>query len=620
MLSLSKHFRSTALAALGLAALLGGIGGTAWPAPTETRVSRFGEYRGYSQPVYDGWKRSSFYITARDGTRLAADLFIPTREGRLASEPLPVIWTAHRYRRANVDPDDKRRVLTILDTFSWISELLRHGYIVAAVDVRGSGASFGTSEGMFSRRETEDSYDVTEWLGIQPWSNGKVGMYGRSYLAITQYMAAGQAPPHLAAIFPEVGMADMYALIWNGGIYHGNFIETWTKLVRTIDVDDPAVPVDGPDGEALLKAALAEHRGNRDMAEMTARLPFRDSVDSKTRVRPYVDWSPISYRAGIEQSGVAIYHLAGWFDRYVRDQTLLYRNLRNPQRLTIGPWTHTQHDQLDLAAEHLRFYDRWLKGVRNGIEDEEPVHYYTMGAPEGQAWRSARQWPLPEQRLTPYWFGPDGLLTPEALTPEAPGKQGGHDTLTVDYSASVWPAPRWSTEKAWPEDLSANDAKGLSYTTPPLAAALEVTGHPVARIWLSAEVPDADLFVYLEEVDAKGASHYVTEGALRASNRAIADPRGADPGYDYLGMPWHRGLAADRANLPKNKPVELVFDLFPTSKIFAAGSRIRVTLTGADKANAVTPERKPAPRLNLYREDGRASHIVLPVIPGRTPG
>jgi putative CocE/NonD family hydrolase len=604
---LTKRLRSAIPAALALAALLHG---SVLLAQTEARVSRFGEYRGYSQPVYDGWKRTSFYIPARDGTRLAVDLIFPTREGKLAAEPLPVIWTAERYRRAFVDrEEEKGRVLTVLDIFPWLTELLRHGYIVADVDVRGSGASFGTFEGMLNHRETQDSYDVTEWLGVQPWSNGKVGMFGRSYLAMTQYRVAGQAPPHLAAIFPEVAMTDLYALLWSGGIQRANIIGEWSQAVREMDLDDPAVPVDGPEGEALLKAALAEHRANVDMGELAGRLPFRDSVDPKTGIRPYLEWSPITYRAGIEQSGVAVYHLAGWFDRYVRDQSLLYRNLRNPQRLTIGPWTHTQHDKLDFGAEHLRFYDRWLKGIRNGIEDEEPVHYYTMGAPEGQAWRSARQWPLPEQKLTPYYFAADG-----GLTTQAPTTSAGRDAWTVDYSASVVPAPRWSLRKSWPEDLSANDAKGLSYTTPPLAAAVEVTGHPVVRIWLSADVSDADLFVYLEEVDAKGASHYVTEGALRASNRATADP-----GYDVLGMPWHRGFAADRAELPKNKPVELAFDLFPTSKIFAAGSRIRVTVTGADKANAVTPERKPAPHLVLHREDGRASHIVLPVIPAQSP-
>ncbi len=582
----------------------------------EARVSRFGEYRGYSRPIYDGWKRSSFYISARDGTKLAVDLFLPTRGGKIAADPLPVLWTAHRYRRAAVlGEGDEGKLYTILDSFEWLPEVVRHGYVVAAVDVRGSGASFGTFGGMFTRREAEDSYDVTEWLGVQPWSNGKVGMFGRSYLAITQYMAASQLPPHLAAIFPEVAMADMYALLWNGGIFRAHFIETWTALVRTMDLQDPGPPVDGPEGEALLKAAVAEHRGNRDMSEIARALPYRDGLDPKTDkkpgVRPYLDWSPITYREDIEQSGVAIYHLGGWFDRYVRDQLVFYRNLDNPQRITIGPWSHVQSDGLDFAAEHLRFYDRWLKGIRNGIEDEEPVHYYTMGAPWGQAWRAARQWPLPEQKPTPYYFGAEGRLV---LEKPATGKTTGEarDTLIVDETASVWPAPRWSMEEIWPDDLAANDAKGLTYTTPPLEAAVEVTGHPVVRIWLSTDAPDADLFVYLEEVEANGVSRYVTEGALRASNRATHDP-----GYDYLGMPWHRGFAADRKPLSKNEPVELAFDLFPTSKLFAKGNRIRVTVTGADKANAVTPSRTPPPRLILHREEDRASQIVLPVIPRR---
>ena len=420
-------------------------------------------------------------------------------------------------------------------------------------------------------------------------------MYGGSYLGFTQYMAAGQVPPHLAAIVPEKAGADLYTLLWNGGILRAGFIERWTGMVRELDVDKPAPPVDGPEGEALLRAAVAEHRANRSMAEISAALPYRDSVDAKTGIRPWIEWSPITYRKEIERSGVAIYHLAGWFDRYVIGQTVLFKNLDNPQRITIGPWSHVQDHELDFGAEHQRFYDYWLKGIDNGIAKEDPVHYYVMGS----GWRSARQWPLPEEKRTSYWFAADGRLTPEA-PPEK-----GRDTLAVDYSASVWPAPRWSLEPTYPEDLSANDAKGITYTTLPLTAAVEVTGHPVVRLWVSADVADADLFVYLEEVDAKGASHYVTEGSLRASHRATADP-----GFDYLGMPWHRSFAADAAPLPKGEPVELAFDLFPTSNLFDAGHRIRVTVTGSDKANALTPEQTPPPRLVLHREKGRASHIA----------
>lgn len=114
------------------------------------RVSRFGEYKGYSQPVYDGWERTSFHIPARDGTRLAMDLFRPTRGGiggGAATERLPVIWTANRYQRAVVD---EGKLYTILDNYGWMADLLRHGYVIAVVDVRGAGASFGTFGGMFT--------------------------------------------------------------------------------------------------------------------------------------------------------------------------------------------------------------------------------------------------------------------------------------------------------------------------------------------------------------------------------------------------------------------------------------------------------------------------------------
>ncbi|HEV2851236.1 MAG TPA: CocE/NonD family hydrolase [Thermoanaerobaculia bacterium] len=600
---------SLVLAALSLAACVSSPSPTAAPpssqaAVPEKRVSSFGKYSGYSEAVYDGWVRSSQYVTVRDGTRLAVDIIRPTRGGKVATEKLPVVWTHHRYQRAQYDPEDKK-VYTAMETFEWIQDVLRHGYVVAAVDTRGGGASFGTFEGMFNDKETQDAYDVTEWLAAQPWSNGNIGMYGVSYLGITQYMAASRKPPHLKAIFPEKAVTDMYELIYRGGIYHGPFIEFWSNLVRQLDVDRPALPVDEDRDGRLLKAAVEEHRKNRSQADIMAATPFRDSVDAKSGAMPFVAWTPITYRKQIEESGVAIYHLAGWFDRYVRDQTIFYRNLKNPQHISIGPWTHTQSGHFDSAAEHLRWWDYWLKGIDNGVMREDPVHYYVMGAPEATAWRSAKTWPLPQERRTAYWFGARTLGT------EAPKEKEARDEYTVDYSAAVTPDPRWSLERTFPE-LSANDAKGLTWTTPPLPATVEVTGHPVVHLWVSSSAPDADVFVYLEEVDEQGKSHYVSEGMLRASNRAIADM--TDPGYDLLGLPYHRGNRADQKPMPAGEPVELVFDLYPTSNLFDAGHRIRVTLTGADKTNARTPEQNPPPRLTVYREAGRASYVELPVI------
>ena len=600
------------LAAAVLAAYVSARAQTAAPAaPSAAKVSTFGKYSGYSEAIYDGWVRSSQYVTVRDGTRLAIEIFRPARGSKATEEKLPVVWTHNRYRCAAMD---EGRLSTVTDAFDWLLEVLRHGYVVACVDARGSGASFGKFEGMFNLEETQDAYDVTEWLAAQPWSNGNIGMYGRSYLSMTQYMAAGRKPPHLKALFPEVGGTDIYELIYRGGIYHGPFIEFWSKLVKQIDVDEPAAPVaDDKDGE-LLRAAIEQHKANRNAADIFAALPYRDSVDAATGAAVFHDWTPITYLKEIRESKVAIYHLAGWFDRYVRDQLILYHNLGNPQRISIGPWTHTQQDRFNFAAEHLRWWDYWLKGIDNGIMREEPVHYYVMGAPQETAWRSARTWPLPQERRTAYWFEPGRSGSAQSandggLGTAAPKDKAAQDEMTVDYSAAISPDPRWTVERELPE-LSANDAKGLTYTTAPLPATLEVTGHPVVHLWASASAPDADFFVYLEEVDEKGEPHYVSEGMLRASNRATADP-----GYDLMGLPYHRGLKSDRAGLTPGQPVELVLDLYPTSNLFDTGHRIRVTVTGADKANARTPQQTPPPRLTVYRQAGRASYIELPVIP-----
>lgn len=587
------------------------------PLPTAAaappKVSEFGKYSGYSEAVYDGWVRTSQYVPMRDGTRLAVDIVRPTLHGKVATERLPVVWTHHRYQRAFFDFSEMK-LYSMVDGEEWLGEVVRHGYVAAAVDVRGSGASFGTYMGWFTSDETRDSYDITEWLAAQPWSNGNVGMYSRSYLGFTQYLAASQKPPHLKAIFPEVAGTDVYELIYRGGIFHGPFIETWSQIVRRSDNDPLMVPVDEDRDLSLLKAALEQHRSNRSVAFLFASLPFRDDVDPRTGVPVYRDWTPITYLPQIRESRIPVYHLAGWYDRYVRDQTILFNNLDQPQRLSIGPWTHTMMTHFDFAAEHLRWWDYWLKGIDNGILQEDPVHYYVVGAPEATAWRSARSWPLPTEKRTPFWMGPQRSLdrvAPKGAAPKGAAPKGaniGRDDLKVDYSVTVSSDPRWGLNQEIPE-MSAHDAKSLTWTTPPLPAAVEVTGHPVAHLWISSSATDADVFVYLEEVDPDGKAHYVSEGMLRVSNRATGDP-----GYNMIGLPHHPGFRRDQKPLVPGEPVELAIDLYPTSRLFAAGHRIRITVAGADRENARTPQLTPAPTLTVWRQPGRASWVDLPVI------
>lgn len=580
------------------------------------KISRPGVYQGYSQPMYDSWVRSSIYVEVRDGTKLAVDIFRPTENGEPTADPLPVIWTHHRYHRAVMREDGQ--VSSIVDDAPALRLLLRHGYVVAAVDVRGGGASYGTRRGEFSPEETLDAYDMTEWFAAQPWCDGNVGMYGLSYLGITQYMAASTQPPHLKAIFPMMAMYDMYGFAYPGGVFNNNFILNWSAGNFALDKVMRAAPVGEDVDQTMLDEAMAQHQDNWNIYTLALDHPYRDSVvlgDAPI----YSLLSPSTYLDQINNSGVAIYTLAGWYDLYTRDAVTWFNNLTVPQKLIITPWSHTMYGaEFEVFPEHLRWYDYWLKGIDNGIMDEPPIYYYVMGAPPETAWRFAETWPLPEQQLTPFYLSAGPVesvasVNDGGLSLEPPVDAAAQDDYVVDYSTTTGPATRWTAGYGggfdYP-DMTANDQKALTYTSAPLEVDTQITGHPVAHLWITASAEDADVIVYLEEVNANGVSHYLSEGTLRLSYRALNEAP-----WNTMGLPFHRGNQADVAPLPTGELTELVIDLLPTSNIFDAGNRIRISITGADVDTYLTPGLDPPPTLSLYRSAENASYIELPVIP-----
>jgi len=160
--------------------------------------------------------------------------------------------------------------------------------------------------------------------------------------------------------------------------------------------------------------------------------------------------------------------------------------------------------------------------------------------------------------------------------------------------------------------MQANDQKALTYTTLPLEADVEITGHPLVHLWLTADAPDLDAFVYLEEVDGSGKSSYITEGNLRASHRKLSRAP-----YNNLGLPFHSHYQSDLEPIPAGQPVELVFSLLPTSYRFPKGSRIRITVAFADADNFETPVASPAPKLHLLRDKSHPSFVQLPIVQSR---
>jgi predicted acyl esterase len=351
------------------------------------------------------------------------------------------------------------------------------------------------------------------------------------------------------------------------------------------------VAVDGDTDGALLRAALEEHKGNLETAGF---VPFRDSKSEEFGNAWWIKSSPSTYRAAINKSGVAVYAATNWAEGFTGyGPPFTFNNLRTPKKLILGPGKHCDWSTVltdtgfDIVVEELRFFDHWLRGIDNGVMREPAVTYFTYNEPPAKAWKYSRTWPLKNERRAVYYFG-DG-----ALQPRAPSPAGGETRMNVQYPADE--ASFWST--------------GMSFATAPLEQDLEVTGHPVAHVWLSSSAADADVIARIDDVAPDGTARYVgVEGKLRASMRAL----GKAP-YDNLGLPWHPGTAASRQPLTPGEPVELSFDLMPMSYLFKSGHRIRITLQFADAR--ATPKLDPAPQVTVLHRAGAASRIDLPVIP-----
>jgi hypothetical protein len=311
--------------------------------------------------------------------------------------------------------------------------------------------------------------------------------------------------------------------------------------------------------------------------------------------------------------------VSGWRDgAYPHSAVKRFRTVTAPgSRLLLGPFCHggrlyasparpTRPAALDLDGELLSFFDLHLRGREDGIEAEAPVHYYTTGA---EAWRATSQWPPPQVEPRPLYLAPG-----RELAWDRPAREGGDD-YAVDPGTGTGERSRWRALlgpfiRADYPDRRQRDEKLLVYTSRPLEADLEVSGHPVATLHLTSSAPDATVFVYLEDVGPDGSVHYVTEGQLRALHRALS--REAPP-YAVVA-PYHSFLRADAAPLAPGEVAELVIDLLPVSHRFLRGHAVRLAIAGADRDHFALP---PDPRagLRLHRGGALASRLDLPVQP-----
>ncbi len=613
------------------------FGSACSPTPVDpSSSSAQNSFSSLKSSTFSSFHRTSQYLTMRDGVKIAVDLYLP--DNLKLGQKLPAMlhqtryWRAIEYRWLIALFKDDRPRGTI---GQYAQRFLEHGYAWVDVDVRGSGASFGTRPVAYSPAEVQDGAEIVDWIIRQPWSNGKVGAMGISYSGGTAEMLLVNQHPAVKAVAPMFSGFDLYSEIaFPGGIHLSWFTKTWTAINNHLDnntlpfagwMADLFVqgvrPVDS-DSE-LLDRAVKEHEGNWSPFREASGMTFRDDPPPSRQASTIDALSTKTYADHIGQSGAAIYSYSGWFDGgYALAAIQRYRQHNNPKhRLILGPWDHGGRRrispyslgpaQFDHIAELLMFFDRhFLKTLPQGEFEQHPIKYYTMGA---ERWNTATHWPPPATPTTFY------LAANQHLSQEPPPHQSPPDQYPVDPKTGTGPHTRWNTlvgiplERPYP-DRKTRDEDLVVYTSDPLQQAIEVTGHPVITIYLSSTAPDTTVFVYLEDVTPQGEVHYVTEGQLRALHRKLAQPNvDCKEGSNPCPLPQHSFTRSDAALLKPGEIVSLTISLLPTSYEFQQGHRIRIALAGADVDHFQLLE-NPSPTWKIWHTATQPSHINLPVI------
>ena len=567
-------------------------------------------------------------IPMRDGVRLYADVYRPD-----TPERVPVLLQRTPYNKAI--PGARGPALDVIRAAS-------HGFAVVTQDSRGRF----TSEGEFCPfvDDIDDGYDTVEWCASQPWSSGKVGMFGRSYVGATVWLAAVSRPPSLAAIMPGETASDYYeGWTYQGGAFAWGFAVSWTLAQLALSnlgkiSSSISVP---PDTADKLIAAL-------DGLEETFQfLPTKDFPHLKGGLAPYFYdwiahssadeyWKRIRIEDHYSQMAIPAFHVGGWRDIFLKGTLRNFQGMkeqgptdtvRNGQKLVVGPWHHATpgpdqsgqayygllagDQSIDLHGLHFKWYDYWLKGIDNGIMDEPPVRIFVMG---DNVWRYEQEWPLARTQYVDYYCHSGGkantLNGDGSLSPDPPGSEPP-DVFLYDPRSPVPSrgggtccSPAFTPGGAFDQrDIEAR-SDVLVYTSPVLEHDLEVTGPVTVTLYASSSAPDTDFTAKLVDVTPCGCSWNLTDGIIRARYReSLSEAKLIEPGEVY----------------------QYTIDLIATSNVFKAGHRIRVDVSSSNfprfdrnpnTGGEPSEEKELRPAIQtILHNDQYPSHITLPVIP-----
>ena len=541
-------------------------------------------------------------VSMRDGVLLSADIYRPPQPGPQPSLLIRTIYDKQEARYLN-----------------WTRPFVERGYAVVMQDCRGRHDSDGAWEPYV--HESEDGHDTLEWIANRPWSDGCVGTFGVSYLGFTQTLPALLRSPHLKGLVPIASQQDNFGHFYVDGALQLHVALFFINMTgRTMKRE----------GVKLL-----------DWDQLHRRLPLISALDDMVDLPFYREvirhssydgfWKGYGLRERYGEVDVPAYFISGWYDNLVHEAFKLFcgwssqarsEETRRRTKLLIGPWSHQNIGSgesfgcvgfgsaaaLDIVQEQLRWFDRRLRGVENGLDDAPPIRLFVMGE---NAWRHEWEWPLKRTLFRPFYLHSGGRANSRfgdgVLDGSAPGQEpaDGYSYDPQDPVPSVG-GPYMLLTHSGPWDRRSVERRDdvLVYTTEPLEEDLEVTGPIRLNLFASSSAPDTDFTATLVDVYPDGRAVILTEGLLRVRYRdSIEEPTRIEPGRIY----------------------PLSVQVWETSNLFRAGHRLRLEVSssnfprfdrnlntghqpGLDAEMAVAQQ-------TIFHDAQHPSHLLLPIIP-----